>query len=65
MKWIKPNEAELKKFLVEEKGFSLARIESGLKKITNSQSQGTQVRLDSFFAAHKVVSSKVLKLIVI
>jgi predicted metalloprotease len=33
LKWQKPSEEELKKFLVEEKGFSVARVEGGLKRI--------------------------------
>ena len=45
--------------MITEKGFNEARVDSGLKKIVKSQSQGTQSRLDTFFAAHKVVSSKV------
>ncbi len=59
IKWGKPDEAGLKKFLVDEKNFSIERVDTGLKKILKSQAQGTQSRLDSFFAPHKVVSSKV------
>jgi hypothetical protein len=46
--------------LVTEKGFNEARVESGFKKIIKSQSQGSQSRLETFFCAHKIVSSKVL-----
>ncbi len=53
---------ELKKFLVVEKNFNEARVDAGLKNIAKSQSQGTQSRLETFFAAHKIVSSKVILL---
>jgi flap endonuclease-1 len=33
IKWDKPDETSLKLFLVEKKGFSEAKVESGLKKL--------------------------------
>ena len=49
LKWEKPNEEELKKFLCDEKGFSEARVEGGLKKIKNVDNKGYQPRLENFF----------------
>jgi len=49
LKWEAPNEQELIKFLVEEKGFSEDRIRSGIKKLTKARQGSTQGRLDSFF----------------
>ena len=52
-----PNQEELKKFLVTEKGFAEARVENGAAKIIKFLKQGTQSRLDSFFTGHKTISS--------
>lgn len=54
LKWEAPNEEELVKFLVEEKGFNEERIRSGVKKVLKARKGSTQGRLDSFF---KVVPS--------
>lgn len=48
-KWEKPNETELKKFLVDEKGFSEKRVESALAKMSTFDGKGVQSRLESFF----------------
>lgn len=46
IKWEKNIDQEaLKKFLVEEKGFSEQRVDSGIKKILNAGKGGTQPRL--------------------
>ncbi|XP_073232533.1 flap endonuclease 1-like [Porites lutea] len=57
LKWEAPNEEELVKFLVEEKGFSEDRIRSGTKKLVKARQGSTQGRLDSFF---KVLPSPTL-----
>lgn len=49
LKWEAPNEEELVKFLVEDKGFNEDRIRSGIKKIVKARKGSTQGRLDSFF----------------
>jgi len=50
IKWNKPNEEEVKKFLIEQKGFSESRVESAIKKLKSAlDSKGQQSRLDSFF----------------
>ncbi|KRX08903.1 5'-3' exonuclease, C-terminal domain [Pseudocohnilembus persalinus] len=55
LKWEKPNEVELKKFLVEEKGFSEQRVENGLKKIKGKEQKGFQSSLENFFGKPTVV----------
>lgn len=37
IKWGKPDEVTLKKFLVESKGFSEVKVDSGLKKLKGTQ----------------------------
>jgi flap endonuclease-1 len=49
LKWGDPDEAGLKEFLVDGKGFQLARIEGGLAKLKKARSTGSQQRMDSFF----------------
>ena len=49
LKWEKPDEAGLIKFMVEEKGFSEERIRNGTKKLLKGREGNTQGRLDSFF----------------
>lgn len=58
LKWEKPDEEGLKKFMVEEKGFSLNRIESGIKRIQGSESKGHQSRIESFFGKPTVIKRK-------
>ena len=36
IKWSKPDEVGLKKFLVESKGFSEAKVDSGIAKLKKS-----------------------------
>jgi flap endonuclease-1 len=49
MKWEKPDEEELKDFLINKKGFAENKVLSGLKKLTSCQGKKNQSRLDSFF----------------
>jgi flap endonuclease-1 len=49
LKWEKPDEEGLIKFMVEEKGFSEERIRNGAKKLLKGREGNTQGRLDSFF----------------
>eukprot|EP01012_Entosiphon_sulcatum_P025467 TRINITY_DN30783_c0_g1_i1.p1 TRINITY_DN30783_c0_g1~~TRINITY_DN30783_c0_g1_i1.p1 ORF type:complete len:389 (-),score=59.42 TRINITY_DN30783_c0_g1_i1:94-1260(-) len=44
-----PDTEGLIKFLVDEKGFSRERVESGIKKLIESKERKTQGRLDEFF----------------
>jgi len=49
LKWEKPDEEELVKFMCGEKGFQEERIRNGLKKLVKARSGATQGRLDTFF----------------
>ena len=49
MNWSAPQEEELKKFLVDEKGFSAERVASAIEKLKKAKSSHSQQRLDSFF----------------
>lgn len=53
IKWEKPNEEELIKFMVMENAFNEKRIRLGLEKINRARSTATQGRLDSFFTSVK------------
>ncbi|KAH3899828.1 probable Flap endonuclease 1 [Saccharomycodes ludwigii] len=49
LKWNPPKEAELIKFLCEEKGFAEDRVRSGIKRLQKGLKTGVQGRLDGFF----------------
>merc|ERR1711872_262619 len=49
LKWEKPDEEELVKYMCEEKGFQEERIRNGVKKLIKARQTSTQGRLDSFF----------------
>ena len=49
LKWNKPDAEALKSFLVEEKAFMEAKVNSGLAKLQNCQGKANQARLDLFF----------------
>jgi len=49
LKWGGPDFDNLKKFLVEGKGFSENRIDSAMKRIAYAKEKSNQSRLDSFF----------------
>lgn len=57
LEFLKPDVENLKKFLIEEKGFSENRVESGLKRIEGSFEKASQVRLDNFFKLKPTVVS--------
>jgi len=59
LKWNKPDEEELTKFLVDKKGFSEVRVQNAIKKLKSAlEAKGTQSRLESFFGKPKVVKRK-------
>lgn len=47
--WNAPDEAGLRKFLVEEKGFKIERLEKGLATLRKAREGGVQSRMDTFF----------------
>jgi len=49
LKWEKPDEEELVKYMCDEKGFQEERIRNGVKKLIKARQTSTQGRLDSFF----------------
>ena len=49
LKWEKPDEEGLVKFMAEENGFAEDRIRNGAKKLLKAKQGTTQGRLDSFF----------------
>ena len=57
LKWNKPNEDEMKDFLINKKGFAENKVDSGLKKLVACQGKKNQARLDSFFKSAGTQSS--------
>jgi len=49
LKWEKPNEEELVKFMCGDKGFQEERVRKGCQKLVKARGGATQGRLDSFF----------------
>ena len=39
IQFVKPEEESLKSFLINEKGFTKEKVESGIKKLTSAQSK--------------------------
>ena len=60
-KWAKPDEQKLKDFLCVDKNFAESRIESACQKINKSRGKGTQIRIDSLFAAAPKTSGNASK----
>lgn len=57
IKWTEPDEDELVKFMVTDKGFNEERIRNGIKKLEKAKTGTTQGRLDSFFKVVNVTST--------
>jgi flap endonuclease-1 len=55
LKWEKPDEEALIKFMCEEKGFAEDRMRNGAKKLLKARQGNTQGRLDSFFKVKKYI----------
>ena len=60
-KWAEPDESGLKKYLVEEKGFNIARVEKGIATLKKARMTGSQSRMDSFFSTAPSTSSSAVK----
>jgi flap endonuclease-1 len=56
--WKDPDEEGLIKFLVEQKGFNLERVQSGIKKLKDAKGKSSQTRLESFFGAATHIKRK-------
>lgn len=48
LKWLPPQEEELRRFLVERMGFNPERVENGIRKLVEAQGKKAQQRLDRF-----------------
>lgn len=57
LKWNKPQEEELKDFLINKKGFAEVKVDSGIKKLLACQGKKNQSRLDTFFKSAGTQSS--------
>ena len=57
LKWGDCNKQALIDFLVKEKGFSLDRVESAVKRINKCKGKASQRRVDSFFKVSSVTTS--------
>ena len=57
----KPDEEGLKRFMVEEKGFSNVRIEQAIAKLKKAKMGGQQTRMDSFFSSSVISKPKTAK----
>jgi flap endonuclease-1 len=49
LKWDPPEEEEVVKFLVHEKGFNEERVRNAMKRLAKAHGTATQIRLDGFF----------------
>ena len=57
----KPNEEEMKEWLVNHKGFSATKVANGLERLQKCQGKKNQTRLDCFFKATITSSSSAPK----
>merc|ERR1712216_1005445 len=53
-----PEEEELKEWLMNAKSFNETKIDNGIERLKKSQHKKNQTRLDCFFKAGGIVSSK-------
>jgi 5'-3' exonuclease len=55
LKWLPPQEEELRRFLVERMGFNAERVENGIKKLVEAQGKKAQQRLDRSLSFHSTL----------
>ena len=58
LKWEKPDEKGILKFLCEDNGFSVDRVRNGIQKLIKAKQTKTQMTIDSFFKVKKDVPCK-------
>jgi len=58
--WTEPKKDLLIKYMVEDKGFRLERIERGIRRIQASRKKGSQKRLESFFGPVTITKKRKL-----
>jgi len=61
LQWTEPNKPLLIKYMVDEKGFQLERMERGIRRILAARKKGNQKRLESFFGPITVIKKRKLK----
>lgn len=49
LEWKDPDEAGIIKFLVDEKGFNLERVQNALKRLVGARGKASQQRIEGFF----------------
>lgn len=58
LKWTQPDTEAMNRFLVEQKGFSAARVETGVKKLILAHKKPTQMTMETFFGKPLVSKRK-------
>lgn len=58
LKWVKPDPEAMNRFLVEQKGFSAARVEAGIRKLVLAHQKPTQMTMETFFGKPLVSKRK-------
>jgi len=58
LKWKDPDEKGIIEFLVNEKGFQLERVQSGLKRLKAARGKSSQKRMESFFTVKPSTTKK-------
>lgn len=53
----KPNEDELKEWLINQKGFSEVKVVNGIERLKKCEGKKNQTRLDCFFKSAQIISS--------
>eukprot|EP01083_Nonionella_stella_P041433 112359_1 len=61
LEWKSPDEEGIIKYMVDEQGFNLDRMKSGIERLKKCKGKGTQSRLDSFFTRTVVKRKKPAK----
>lgn len=58
LSWDPPKREELSKFMCEEKGFNIDRMNKGVDRLIACKKKGNQKRLESFFGAVSIIKNK-------
>lgn len=59
--WKDPDEAGLLQFLVQEKGFSLERVQTALKRLKGARGKASQQRIEGFFKMAPAAAASAVK----
>lgn len=58
LSWEDPKREELIKFMCDEKGFNIDRMNKGIERLKACKKKGNQKRLESFFGAVSIIKNK-------